>query len=132
MDGAEPQEPDWLTIPLVVGPAHDGYRLDRFVGARIPRLSRTRIQLVIARGQVRDAAGPIARPARRVHTGDVITLLRPAPPEPPVVLDYAVLHREPDLMVVDKPAGLPVHPSARYHRHTLTAVMRQRLGVGHG
>ncbi len=117
---------------MCVGLNHDGYRLDRFVSARIPRLSRTRIQLIIAHGQVRDASGPIARPARRVRAGEVITLLRPAPPEPPVVLDYAVLHQEPALLVVDKPAGLPVHPSARYHRHTLTAVMRQRLGPEHG
>jgi 23S rRNA pseudouridine1911/1915/1917 synthase len=34
--------------------------------------------------------------------------------------------------VIDKPAGLPVHPSASYHRHTLTQLMRTRLGAGHG
>lgn len=125
-------EPEWISIPLPVGPVHDGYRVDRFIHARIPRLSRTRIQLIIERGQVRDARGPILRSARRVRAGEVVTLLRPAPPEPPVVLDYAVRHEDADLLVVDKPAGLPVHPSARYHRHTLTAVMRERLGTGHG
>lgn len=124
--------PEWISIPLPVGLAHDGYRVDRFIHARIPRLSRTRIQRIIERGQVRDAQGPIERPARRVRAGEVVTLLRPAPPEPPVVLDYRVAHEDPDLLVVDKPAGLPVHPSARYHRHTLTAVMRERLGAGHG
>lgn len=124
--------PEWIPIPLAVGANHDGYRLDRFIHARIVRLSRTRIQAIIERGQVRDARGLICRPAHRVRAGEVVTVLRPAPPEPPVVLDYAVAHQDPDLLVLDKPAGLPVHPSARYHRHTLTAVLRERMGVGHG
>jgi 23S rRNA pseudouridine1911/1915/1917 synthase len=61
-----------------------------------------------------------------------LVIRRPAPEEPPVILDYAVLHHDPHLLVLDKPANLPVHPSARYHRHTLTALMRRRLGPGHG
>jgi len=125
-------EREWIAIPLAVELLHDGYRVDRFISARIPRLSRTRIQLIIERGQVRTRAGLVVRPAQRVRTGEVVTVLRPAPPEPEVVLDYAVRHQDPDLLVIDKPAGLPVHPSARYHRHTLTAVMRGRLGAGHG
>ena len=131
-EGADAHELEWIPIPLAVGAGHDGYRVDRFIHARIVRLSRTRIQQIIARGQVRDARGPIVRPAHRVRAGEVVTVLRPAPPEPDVVLDYAVRHQDPDLMVLDKPAGLPVHPSARYHRHTLTAVLRGRLGAGHG
>lgn len=131
-EGADAHEAEWIPIPLPVGAAHDGYRVDRFIHARIIRLSRTRIQTIIERGQVRDARGPIVRPAHRVHAGEVVTVLRPAPPEPEVVLDYTVRYEDPDLLVIDKPAGLPVHPSARYHRHTLTAVMRTRLGVGHG
>lgn len=125
-------EREWISIPLAVELPHDGYRVDRFIHARIPRLSRTRIQRIIERGQVRTAAGPVTRPAQRVRAGDVVTVMRPAPPEPDVVLDYAVRYEDADLLVIDKPAGLPVHPSARYHRHTLTAVMRGRLGVGHG
>lgn len=131
-EGALAHEGEWIPIPLAVGANHDGYRVDRFIQARIIRLSRTRIQSIIARGQVRDARGPIVRPAHRVRAGEVVTVMRPAPPEPAVVLDYDIAHQDPDLLVLDKPAGLPVHPSARYHRHTLTAVMRTRLGAGHG
>lgn len=127
-----PRAPEWIPIPLAVGANHDGYRLDRFIHARIVRLSRTRIQAIIERGQVRDARGPVVRASHRVRAGEVVTVMRPAPLEPPVVLDYAVAHQDPDLLVLDKPAGLPVHPSARYHRHTLTALMRTRMGVGHG
>jgi 23S rRNA pseudouridine1911/1915/1917 synthase len=129
---ADSHEGEWIPIPLAVGANHDGYRVDRFIHARIVRLSRTRIQVIIERGQVRDARGPIVRPAHRVHAGEVVTVMRPAPAEPAVVLDYAVTHQDPDLLVIDKPAGLPVHPSAAYHRHTLTAVLRERLGAGHG
>jgi 23S rRNA pseudouridine1911/1915/1917 synthase len=123
---------EWIAIPLPVGDAFAGYRIDRFLKLRIPRLSRTRIQGFIAGGQVHGASGPIARASTRVRAGDPIVLWRPAPQEPPVVMDYAVVHRDPDLLVIDKPAGLPVHPSARYHRHTLTALLRTRLGTAHG
>lgn len=129
---AQPHDGEWIPIPLPVGANHDGYRVDRFIHACITRLSRTRIQSIIERGQVRGARGLIVRPSHRVHAGEVVTVMRPAPLEPPVVLDYSITHQDPDLLVLDKPAGLPVHPSARYHRHTLTAVMRTRLGVGHG
>jgi hypothetical protein len=74
----------------------------------------------------------IWRPAQRLRAGEALIVERPAPREPPVVLDYTELHRDAELLVLDKPAGLPVHPSARYHRHTLTAVLRERLGAGHG
>ena len=128
------EEPAWITIPLAVGAVLDGYRLDRFLGARIPRLSRSRIQAIIASGSVskQGGPGPLVRSSTRVREGEVVLVRRPAPPEPDVVLEFRVLHQDEGLMVVDKPAGLPVHPSARYHRHTLTALMRQHLGVGHG
>jgi 23S rRNA pseudouridine1911/1915/1917 synthase len=129
-----PPEPDTIAISLVVDASLHGYRLDRFLHARIPRLSRTRLQEIIAAGQVRRAVErePLRRASARVHAGESLILVRPAPPEPPVVLDYRVVFEDADLLVLDKPAGLPVHPSARYHRHTLTALMRERLGAEHG
>jgi 23S rRNA pseudouridine1911/1915/1917 synthase len=127
-----PAEGAWIPIPLPVGDAMEGYRVDRFICARIPRLSRTRVQAFIAKGQLFGPEGRIDRPATRVHAGEVMTLWRPAPVEPDVVMDYGVVHRDDDLLVLDKPSGLPVHPSARYHLHTLTALMRERLGDTHG
>ncbi len=127
-------EPATIYIPLVVDSARDGFRLDRFLASRIARLSRTRVQQIVAAGRVRraDTGEALLRPAQRLRAGEALVIERPAPPEPGVVLDYAVLHQDADLLVLDKPAGLPVHPSARYHRHTLTALMRERLGAGHG
>ena len=133
---ATPHERDegWIEIPLPVDPALDGYRLDRFMAARIRRLSRTRIQTIIGMGQVRCVERPtdILRAASRVHLGETIVVRRPAPVEPAVPLTATVLHRDDALLVLDKPAGLPVHPSARFHRHTLTAVLRAWFGSGHG
>lgn len=125
---------DTIYIPLVVDTARDGFRLDRFLASRIARLSRTRVQQIVAAGRVRraDTGEVLLRPAQRLRAGEALVLERPAPSEPKVVLDYCVLHADPDLLVLDKPAGLPVHPSARYHLHTLTALMRARLGAGHG
>jgi 23S rRNA pseudouridine1911/1915/1917 synthase len=123
-----------IHIPLRVDPVHEGYRLDRFLAGRFTRLSRTRIHKMIADGRVRRAEDGrrLTKASLRVREGDALLISRPAPDEPEVVMDYGVLHEDPDLLVVDKPSGLPVHPSARYHKHTLTAVMRERLGPGHG
>lgn len=138
--GAGPAGEVWIEIPLVVDPARDGYRLDRFLAERIARLSRTRIQAIIDAGNVRTAApGPCGagaelpglRAASRVRVGQLVVVRRPAPHEPPVPMHADVLHRDDALLVIDKPAGLPVHASARYHRHTLTAVLREKLGAGH-
>lgn len=127
------EDDEWLAVPLTVDAGFDGYRLDRFLKARIARLSRNRIQAIIERGQILDGDGePMRRAAARVRGGQPLVLLRPMPTEPPVTLEYAELYRDESLLVLDKPAGLPVHPSARYFKHTLTALMRERLGEGHG
>lgn len=123
-----------ILIPLEVDPARAGLRLDRFIASRIARLSRTRVQEIVDAGRVRcaDTGAPLRRASQRVRLGQRLIIERPAPREPAVVLDYAVLHEDADLLVLDKPAGLPVHPSASYHRHTLTHLLRTRLGEGHG
>lgn len=109
---------------LVEGECH-GWRLDRFLQKKIRRLSRSRIQRVI-NGDC-DVDGRPARPALRVFTGSTVSFRRPAPPEPEVPRDISVRYADPDLYVLDKPAGLPIHPTARYHYSTLTAVLRERF-----
>ena len=123
----EPQL-DLITIRFRVQPCHDGWRLDHFIKARIPRLSRTRIQRMIRSQQELGAAA--RRPSSRVHVGQEVTLLRPAPEEPDVPLYFDVLYEDEALLAISKPAGLPVHATARFHRNTLTAVLRQRFPKG--
>ncbi|MGB1016406.1 MAG: RluA family pseudouridine synthase [Nannocystaceae bacterium] len=128
-------EPDeWIEIPLTVGRVCDGFRVDRFLTYRIKRLSRTRIQAIVRAGQLFRAGQnePLRRVGVRVHTGEKFILIRPAPIEPDVPLTYVELYRDSELLVLDKPAGLPVHPSARYHRNTVTQMLRTQLGPDHG
>ncbi len=55
-------------------------------------------------------------------------LVRPPFEEPNVPLYFDILHEDDAVLAVDKPAGLPVHPSATYHKNTLTYLLRQRFG----
>lgn len=134
-ESAPAVDPDaFIDIPLEVGPHHDGYRLDRYLSDRFSRLSRNRIHRIIALGRVSDAASgeSLTRKQMRVRAGQTLTIHRPPPDEPDVPMHYGVLHQDEQILVIDKPAGLPVHPSARYLRNTLTAVMTERLGPRHG
>lgn len=122
-----PDEDDLLELTFLVPPDRHGWRLDRFLHDRIPRLSRTRIRQVIEE-EARSEAGAALKPSHRVRLGETVVLHRPPPVEPETPLDFAVAYEDEDVLVVDKPAGLPVHPTARYHRHTLTWLLRERFG----
>jgi 23S rRNA pseudouridine1911/1915/1917 synthase len=111
---------------LTVPPELAGLRLDHFVKTQIPRLSRTRIQAIIG-GQLRRADGGIPKPATIVGAGDHYLIRRPAQPEPPCPRTFGVLVTDPRLYVIDKPAGLPVHASAKFYFNTLTRVMAERF-----
>jgi 23S rRNA pseudouridine1911/1915/1917 synthase len=111
---------------LVVPPELAGLRLDHFVKTQIPRLSRTRIQAIIT-GQLRRTDGHAPKPATIVAANDHYVIRRPAQPEPPCPRDLGVLVTDPRLLVIDKPAGLPVHASAKFYFNTLTRVLAERF-----
>ncbi len=100
-----------------------GWRLDRFLKKKIPRLSRVRVQRVI-RGECW-VNGRACKPSQIVSPGQKVVFRRPAPVEPDVPRTLPVLHTDPDFYAFDKPAGLPMHPTAKYHYSTLTAVLRE-------
>lgn len=72
------------------------------------------------------ADGRRRRPSERVRHGETVILVRPSFEEPVVPTEFDVVHEDPAVLVVDKPSGLPVHPSASYHKNTLTFLLRQR------
>jgi 23S rRNA pseudouridine1911/1915/1917 synthase len=111
---------------LVVPPELAGLRLDHFVKTQIARLSRTRIQAIIG-GQLRRADGHVPKPATSVAAGDHYVIRRPAAPEPPCPRRFDVLLVDPRLYVIGKPAGLPVHASAKFYFNTLTRVLAERF-----
>ncbi|MGB8332609.1 MAG: RluA family pseudouridine synthase [Polyangiales bacterium] len=120
-------DPSSIILTFRVAPEHAGQRLDQFIQHRIPRLSRTRAQEVVRACAYR-ADGTRRRASERVRAGETVVLVRPAFEEAGVPLQFDVLYEDDAVLAVDKPAGLPVHPSASYHKNTLTYLLRQRFG----
>lgn len=117
--------PDIIALRLKVPPECDGWRLDHYLKFRIGRLSRTKIQAIIAQ-QVSFPDGRRARAASCVRAGELVHLDRPAPIEPSVPRDFAILAEDESFLAIDKPAGLPMHTTAKFWRNTLTALLRER------
>ncbi|CAN5888555.1 hypothetical protein BH11MYX2_BH11MYX2_16320 [soil metagenome] len=112
---------------LHVPPELAGLRLDHFVKTQITRLSRTKIQQVIATQLTRVTGGSALKPATAVAAGEHYVIRRPARREPPCPLTLDVLLSDPRLYVISKPAFLPVHASAKFYFNTLTRVMEKRF-----
>lgn len=120
-------DPESVVLAFRVPNELDGQRLDRFVQWRIPRLTRSRAgEIVQACAYL--ATGQRRLPSDRVHVGETVLLVRERFVEPSTPREFGIVHRDDALTVVDKPAGLPVHPSATYHRNTLTNLLRERFG----
>jgi 23S rRNA pseudouridine1911/1915/1917 synthase len=115
-----------VRVQFVVEPNYAGWRLDRYLQEKIRRLSRERVQRLIAQ-RLESGDGRVLKPSTRVAPGLTFALLKEAEPEPDAPLDFSVVHDDGALVVVDKPAGLPVHPTARYAAHTFTAAARDRF-----
>ena len=111
---------------FVVDDGYAGFRLDHYLKRQIPRLSRTRVQAII-RDQLLPVRGRRLKPSSSVATGDEIVMRREAQPEPPCPRRFEVLLDDAHMMVIDKPAGLPVHASARFYFNTLTRVLEERF-----
>ncbi len=115
-----------VRVRFTVEENYAGWRLDRYLQEKIRRLSRQRVQALIETRLEHDGPSRL-RPGTRVTPGLTFALLREEEPEPEVPLDFRVLYDDGALLVVDKPAGLPVHPTARYSAHTFTALARERF-----
>lgn len=120
-------DPDSVVLQFPVPRDLAGMRLDRFIQRRIPRLSRTRAQQIIRNCAFR-ADGARRRSSDIVRAGEVVLLVRQRFKEPEVPLHFEVLFDDGAVLAVDKPAGLPMHPTATYHKHTLSYLLRERYG----
>lgn len=103
------------TIDVRLEPAHAGWRLDRALAAAVPTLSRERLKALIRSGAVEAAGKAVCDPATKVRGEEAF---RVAVPEPAAALNepqdipLTVVFEDEHLLVVDKPAGLVVHPAA--------------------
>ena len=118
------------------GPEAAGDRLDRVLAAALAPLTRTRIKGLMAAGHVRASspktdAATIRDASYRVKQGEIFTVTVPAPisarPEPQP-MDLAIVHEDEDLIVIDKPAGLVVHPAPGNPDRTLVNALIAHCG----
>ena len=107
---------------FVVDAAAAGERIDALVAAVVPALSRAQVQRLIDDAQLRVNDVAVVKPGQRVRTGDAVVVAVPAPASIEVVAEdipLVVLHEDRDIIVIDKPAGMVVHPAAGHPRGTL-------------
>lgn len=106
---------------LTVMPEYARLRLDRYLALALPEFSRARLQALIREGFV-TLNGETPRTREAVRTGDVVVVSEPAVEKveaQPEAIPLTVLFEDEDLLVLDKPAGLVVHPGAGNQEHTL-------------
>ncbi|MEZ5816195.1 MAG: RluA family pseudouridine synthase [Hyphomicrobiaceae bacterium] len=118
-------------IELVVSPERAGSRVDRVLAECLPDLSRSRVQALIKAGAVTSAGATIGDPGRRVKPGEryLVALPEPEPAEPqPEAMALAIVYEDAQLIVVDKPAGLVVHPAAGHATGTLVNALIAHCG----
>jgi len=104
-------------------------RLDRYIASKCPDLSRTRVQGLIEENNIL-VNGQAPRPSRKLQSGDIIDITVPAarPFElAPENIELKVIYEDPDLLVVDKPAGMTVHPAPGNYTHTLANAVLARM-----
>jgi 23S rRNA pseudouridine1911/1915/1917 synthase len=117
--------PETIEHEFLVEGECGGWRLDRFLRKKIPRLSRTRLQRVI-RGECW-IDGRACKPSSVVTAGQRVTFRRPAPAEPDAPRELPILHADEAFYALDKPAGIAMHPTAKWHFSTVTAVLREKF-----
>jgi 23S rRNA pseudouridine1911/1915/1917 synthase len=118
-----------------VPPEVAGQRLDLFLQAQFRRTSRTRTKAIVKLSAY-DDRGKRLRPGARVTANQIVLLWRAPWDETVVPTNVTIIYEDEHLLAVDKPAKLPVHPTARYHKNTLIKVLQRArpgefLSLGH-
>lgn len=106
-------------LEATIGEAQDGMRLDKALAELLPELSRERLKTLIVEGQVtspgRSPNPSMPSPSMKVVAGQAFAINLPPPVDPEAVaqdIPLVIVHEDADLIVIDKPAGLVVHPAA--------------------
>jgi 23S rRNA pseudouridine1911/1915/1917 synthase len=127
---------------ILVPTEHDGERLDIFITKFLGTVSRSAIQKAIKNGQITINERP-AKPHTALRVGDMVTWskieptsIRPKQPKPEKI-KLNIMYEDEDLLVVDKPSGMLVHPTVLNESHTLVAALLahapkiSKIGYGH-
>ena len=118
---------------ITAGARDAGQRVDRFVADAIGTLSRSRVKTLIEEGRLATGGRRVTEPAEAVRAGACYELHVP-PPAPatpqPQAIPFPILHEDDDLIVLDKPAGLVVHPAPGNQDGTLVNALLAHVGPG--
>lgn len=127
MADAEPNR--LIEIPFEVGPHEHGLRLDLFLARRMKRMSRTLAARLVREGRVRRTPPGSLKASARVFLGETVILKRkPMNEASPDDVVVPVVYADDDLVAVNKPGNLVVHPTASHYHRTLIRIMRDRMG----
>lgn len=117
---------------IAVGAEDAGSRLDRMLAARVAELSRSRLKALIEDGQVRVGEKAVRDPAYHVKAGEMVTVeVPPAEPAEPAAenIPLDVVYEDAAIIVINKPAGLVVHPAAGHASGTLVNALIAHCGA---
>jgi 23S rRNA pseudouridine1911/1915/1917 synthase len=119
-------------LVVIVAGDEGSNRLDRVLAVRQPKLSRSRLKALILAGSVTLKGAPVRDPAYHVAKGDTITIdvpeaIAPEPSGEDIALD--IVYEDDDIIVIDKPRGLVVHPAAGHETGTLVNALIAHCGT---
>src|SRR5215467_14120000 len=138
MDAAAGAPEDALPVDALIvhtatiGAAEAGQRLDRALAMLVNDLSRSRLKTLVLAGHVAISGRTIRDPGHCVNAGDEVAVVVPAatPPVPrPENIPLAVVYEDADIIVIDKPRGLVVHPAAGNWTGTLVNALVSHCGT---
>jgi 23S rRNA pseudouridine1911/1915/1917 synthase len=118
---------------VTAGPDHAGQRVDRFLAEALAPLSRSRVKTLIEEGRLHCDGTSVREPAEAVRAGATyhLEIPPPAPAAPqPQAIPFTILFEDDDLIVLDKPAGLVVHPAPGNPDGTLVNALLAHCGPG--
>lgn len=114
---------------FVATPAQSGLRLDHFLVRKFPDFSRAALARLIGAGAILVNDVPVVKAGFRLHEQDRIAVIFPEQEPPGLVaepIDFTILHEDEDLLIIDKPAGLVVHPGDGNRQGTVVNGLLQR------
>ena len=111
------------TVPLVF----HGYRIDKFLQTQLNELSRTRLQNLIRDGHVKLNSTTIGEVSKKIKNKDKIEIIFPEPQKTlikPNNIPLNIMYEDDDLIIINKPPGVVVHPGAGNYEKTITKINR--------
>jgi 23S rRNA pseudouridine1911/1915/1917 synthase len=117
---------------ITAGPSQAGERLDRLLAGTLPDLSRSRLKNLIIEGRVRLGEATLRDPSHRVKPGQIFTIsIPPAREAKPAgqAIELDIVYEDDDLIVINKPAGMVVHPAPGNPDATLVNALIAHCGA---